>query len=138
MPKYLLPLLLFLPLTAHAQETKVHPIDKFYESCTNKDPSTAGMVDCTSRAYKMWDRELNKNYLSLMLKLKPAGKQSLKTAQLEWIKYRDTEFKLIDEVYGMLQGTMYIPMHAEQQLEIVKQRALVLATYLDLTGEAEL
>jgi uncharacterized protein YecT (DUF1311 family) len=137
MRNYLLPLLLLLPISAQAQDTKVHPIDKFFESCTDKNPSTAGMVDCTSRAYKMWDQELNKNYLSLMRKLKPDAKQTLKAAQLEWIKYRDTEFKLIDSIYAMLEGTMYIPMHAEQQMDIVKQRALVLATYLDLTGEAE-
>ncbi|HZE69997.1 MAG TPA: hypothetical protein VE135_10795 [Pyrinomonadaceae bacterium] len=56
MRKYLLPVLLLLPISAQAQETKVHPIDKFFESCTDKNPSTAGMVDCTSRAYKMWDQ----------------------------------------------------------------------------------
>lgn len=131
----LLPLL--APSAVYAQETPVHPIDKFFEACTEKDPSTAGMMSCTDSAYKMWDKELNKNYLALMRKLKPEGKLTLKAAQLQWLKYRDAEFKFIDSIYSTLQGTMYLPMHYGQRMEIVKQRSLALAAYLDLTGESE-
>ena len=134
--KYTLPLLILVPLITYAQETNVHPIDKAFEACTEKDPSTAGMVQCTDMAYKKWDQELNKNYLSLMRKLKPADKLTLKASQLAWIKYRDAEFKSVDSVYAMLQGTMYIPMHEARRMEIVKERALSLATYLDLIKEA--
>ena len=129
---YLLPVLLLLPTVVHGQETKTHPIDKYLNTCTEKDPSTAGMVQCTDTAYKMWDKELNKNYLALMRKLKPEGKQSLKAAQLEWIKYRDTEFKLIDSIYDMFEGTMYIPMRAGQRMDLIKARAQELASFLDL------
>jgi uncharacterized protein YecT (DUF1311 family) len=92
--KYLLPLFLVLPLlipsSISAQDAPVpaplHPIDKYFEACTEKDPSTAGMVSCTDSAYKMWDKELNKNYMELMRKLNPAGKQTLKAAQLEVVQ----------------------------------------------------
>ena len=73
---------LLLPTFVYAQEEQKHPIDKALEICTDKNPSTAGMVNCTDAAYKMWDQELNKNYRTLMAKLKPAGKQLLKSAQL--------------------------------------------------------
>ena len=131
----LLPLL--LPTFVYAQEEQKHPIDKALEICTDKDPSTAGMVNCTDAAYKKWDQELNKNYRTLMARLKPAGKQLLKSAQLSWIAYRDNEFKLIDSIYDGIQGTMYIPMRIDEKMQIVKQRALALASHVDMLDEAE-
>jgi len=133
--KYVLSMILLLPVIAYGQETNVHPIDKSFDACTDKDPSTAGMVRCTDIAYKKWDAELNKNYLALMRKLAPEGKATLKTAQIAWVRYRDTEFKLIDTVYDLLQGTMYIPMRAARRMEIIKERALSLGTYVDLIKE---
>ncbi len=128
--------LLLLPLISFAQETSTHPIDKALDACTEKDGSTAGTIRCTDKAYAAWDRELNKNYSQLMRQLKPAQKPGLKAAQLEWLKYRDSEFKLIDSIYDTLQGTMYIPMRIAERLEVVKVRALALAGYVDLVNEA--
>jgi uncharacterized protein YecT (DUF1311 family) len=136
--RYGLLLLCFpLPTLVCAQEVQKHPIDKALEICTEKDPSTAGMVSCTDAAYKKWDQELNKNYRTLMARLKPAGKQLLKSAQLSWITYRDNEFKLIDSIYDAIQGTMYIPMRIDEKMQIVKQRALALASHVDMLDEAE-
>ena len=133
----LLLLLVLLPAIASAQEPQKHPIDAALDVCTEKEPHTAGMVRCTDVAYKKWDQELNKNYRSLMSKLKPADKQLLKSAQLSWIAYRDNEFKLIDSIYDKIQGTMYIPMRTVEKMQIVKQRALALASHIDMLGEAE-
>ena len=132
----LLSAVLLLPLltTGYAQEPKtpVHPIDRFLESCMDKDPSTAGMTRCTDQAAARWDKEMNQRYATLMRQLPDDGKKALKAAQLTWIKHRDTEFKLIDRLYSRLQGTMYIPMRASNRLKVVKQRALELASYSNL------
>ena len=133
----LLLLLVLLPAIASAQEPRKHPIDAALEICTEKEPHTAGMVRCTDIAYKKWDQELNKNYQTLMSKLNPADKLLLKSAQLSWITYRDREFKLIDSIYDKIQGTMYIPMRIDEKMQIVKQRALALASHIDMLGEAE-
>jgi uncharacterized protein YecT (DUF1311 family) len=134
MASLLILVLLFFPQT---QEPKPNPIDKALEACIDKDPSTAGMTRCIDTAYEAWDKELNRNYATLMGRLKPAGKQSLKNAQVEWLRFRDAEFKLIDDIYSTLQGTMYIPMRVSERVEIVKKRALALASYSDLAEEAE-
>jgi uncharacterized protein YecT (DUF1311 family) len=97
-----------------------------------KNQTTAGMVDCIGKAYTEWDSELNSVYNELMKQLDTAGKASLKAAQVQWLKFRDSEFKLIDAVYSSLQGTMYIPMHADSRMQIVKNRALELKSYLDI------
>ena len=132
----LLPLL--LPTYVCAQEVqKQHPIDKALDICMDKNPTTGGMVNGNEVAYKKWDQELNKNYQTLMAKLKPAGRQLLKSAQLSWITYRDNEFKLIDSIYDGIQGTMYIPMRVGDKMEVVKQRALALASHIDMFDESE-
>ena len=120
-----------------AQEQAQHPIDKALEVCIDKNGSTAGMVECTDKAYAAWDKELNKSYGELMRTLKPSQKETLRLAQLEWIKYRDLDFKLIDSVYDTMQGTMYIPMRIDARMEVVKKRALELKGYLDLVTEGE-
>ena len=136
-----LPLLLVFATVVCAQETtqetKPHPIDKAYDTCTEKNPTTGGLVECAEAAYKKWDLELNKNYQALMRRLKPAGKQLLKSSQLSWITHRNNEFKLIDSLYDELQGTMYIPMRYDEKMQVVKRRAMALSDHLDILNESE-
>jgi uncharacterized protein YecT (DUF1311 family) len=138
MKKLLLALIsiLFLASLSTAQEQPQHPIDKALDACIDKNGSTAGMVECTDKAYAAWDKELNKNYGELMRALNPKQKEALRLAQLEWIKYRDLEFKSIDSIYDTLQGTMYIPMRISAHLEVIKKRALELSNYLELIKES--
>src|SRR4030095_1090417 len=43
--------LLMLATVSGAQEKTQHPIDKALEACIDKNGSTAGMVECTDKAY---------------------------------------------------------------------------------------
>lgn len=114
-----------------------HPIDKASDACIERNGSTAGMVECTDQAYAAWDRELNKTYGQLMRTLSAKQKEPLKLSELEWIKYRDLEFKFIDSIYGTMQGTMYIPMRVAARVEVIKKRALELQGHLDLIEKSE-
>ena len=122
----------FLP-----QDQPQHPIDKALDACIDKNGSTSGMVECTDKAYAAWDKELNKVYGELMRTLSPKQKEALKLSELEWIKYRDLEFKFIDSIYDALQGTMYIPMRIAARVEVNKKRALELQHRLDLIKDGE-
>jgi len=126
---------LLLATVSIAQEQTQHPIDKALEACIDKNGSTAGMVECTDKAYAAWDKELNKNYSELMRTLKPKQKEALRLAELEWIKYRDLDFRLIASIYDTMDGTMYIPMRIDARMEVVKKRALQLKGFLDLITE---
>ena len=126
---------LLLATVPMAQEERRHPIDKALEACIDKNGSTAGMVQCTDNAYAAWDKELNKNYGDLMRALKPKQKETLRLAQLAWIKYRDLQFNLIDSIYDTMDGTMYIPMRVSARMQVVKERALELKDFLNLVTE---
>lgn len=119
------------------QDQPQHPIDKALDACIDKNGSTAGMVECTDKAYTAWDKELNKVYGELMRTLSAKQKEALKLSELEWIKYRDMEFKFIDSIYDTLEGTMYIPMRISARVEVIKKRALELQHRLELIREGE-
>lgn len=111
-------------------------IELKFKKCLDDSLSTAGMCNCTIQAMDSWDKELNKNYNLLMKSLSQPNKEFLKSAQKEWILYRDKEFELINRIYYTeLQGTMYYPMAWNSKLEIVKKRALELKDYFELIKE---
>jgi len=84
MKLFSLTMLLFVVVAGGHQTQKKDP-------CTEGGETTADMKMCTARKYKQADDELNKVYRELMLKLDDEGhKASLKTAQVAWLKYRDT------------------------------------------------
>jgi len=121
--------------TGETAPAEKHKIDKELDACIDKDPSTAGMVECIEKAIKQWDGELNKNYKLLAGALDKEGQENLKKTQLEWIKFRDAEIKLIASVYSKKEGTMYVPMSCDSVMEITKKRALELRSYYELITE---
>ena len=129
---FALALLLVLPVQA---KELGNTIDLTTESCLNSNDSTAGMLECFSRAEKDWDTELNRVYKALQSKLKPAGQDALKQAQKAWIVQRDKEFELINALHAQLDGTMWIAVMAEKRADVVKTRALALQSYVDLLVE---
>ena len=48
-------------------------------------------TECSAREYKKADAELNRVYQQVMKQEDKDGQARLKTAQLAWIKFRDTE-----------------------------------------------
>lgn len=123
-------IILFTSTVCFAQEK--HPIDKYLESEIAKDSTTAGMANASVKAREKWDAEMNKYYNLLMSISDEKSKMILRTAQRAWIDYRDKEFKNIDNIFGQLQGTMYIPMASQSKTEIVKRRAMDLKEYYEL------
>jgi len=127
---------LLLSIDSFSQNQANDPIELKFKKCLDDSISTAGMCNCTIQAMNSWDMELNKSYNLLMKSLSPPNKEFLKSAQKEWILYRDKEFELINKIYYTeLQGTMYYPIAWNCKLEIVKKRALELKDYFELLKE---
>ena len=115
---------------------KKHRIDKWLESAIDRDPSTAGMVQATSKAAEMWDSELNGVYKQLLEVLSKSQVEKLKASQRKWLEYRDAEFAFSDEFYGSMQGTMWRPVAVNSRMDIVRSRTLELQSYLEtLSGQ---
>lgn len=115
---------------------KKHPIDVKTEAAEEKAMSTAEQRDTQIDSLKLWDAEMNRVYGKLKKQLKPATFAALQVAQRDWLKYRDSQIKFLDELYSEFEGTMYIPMHAAAVKQITRARALELIHLLEIHGES--
>lgn len=107
-------------------------IDQDLEKCLSQRNSTASQISCVSIARNSWDKELNETYISLSQKLAKTGKKELVEAQRNWIKFRDSEFELINKYYREVKtGTLFYLIAENKKLEIVKERALQIKEYDD-------
>lgn len=114
------------PLATAAKEE--HSIDKTTQACVDKNSTTIGMMECLEKAFKEWDKELNKVYNALLKEVSATGKENLKNAQKQWLTYRDAEFKAINAIYD-LEGTMWGLVAAEARNTVIKDRVLTLQNY---------
>jgi uncharacterized protein YecT (DUF1311 family) len=123
-------ILLILPAVGFSEEKeKKHPIDIWLEKCMEKgDYTTDAMVSCGSQALDKWDKELNRIYKELIKKLSPEERELLKQSQLQWVKFRDAEFKFLDNLYLGI-GTMIPVMIMGEKLDIVSRRVKMLEAY---------
>ncbi|GGO81490.1 hypothetical protein GCM10011348_20650 [Marinobacterium nitratireducens] len=130
----ILPLIFALAAASASLADESHPLDRRLDDCLSleENASTAGMLDCIDDAARRWDTELNNNYRRLLSQLTPSRQERLRASQRAWLQYRDRERDAADAIYGGLEGTMYLPMHAMRVLRITSTRALELDDYLSL------
>jgi uncharacterized protein YecT (DUF1311 family) len=109
------------------------PIDQKVQDLIDKsNGSTSAMVEAAREGYQLWDQELNRVYSELMRKLPSEDQAILRESQQAWIKFRDNDQKLSGEVYGRAQGTVNRVLAADERLNLVKDRAVVLRNYLEV------
>ncbi len=109
-----------------------HPLDTELNACVDAEPSTANILNCIYSITEKWDAELNRVYQELRKRLNAEGRKALQESQRAWIRYRDLEFRQIDELYKNFDGSMYRPMRAEDRMEIIRNRVSELHSYLAL------
>ncbi|SEQ87544.1 Uncharacterized conserved protein YecT, DUF1311 family [Faunimonas pinastri] len=115
-----------------ASDAPEDPTAKTLDACLNSDrgTSTAGMTDCEDTAAKDYDRRLNKAYGALVKALAAPAAEKLKLSQRAWLAFRDSERKTQSALFETLQGTMYVPMQADEVMALTRERALRLESYL--------
>jgi len=121
--------------TGLAEEAEKHPIDLALEKRIEADSSTAGMINATSDAAKEWDKLLNANYNALMKRLSKEEQEKLRSAQREWLKFRDQEFDFSRGFWGGFDGSMYRAMSIGYECDFIRARALKLGSYLESLDE---
>ncbi|PYS93241.1 MAG: hypothetical protein DMF64_06055 [Acidobacteria bacterium] len=115
--------LLFLLASIVAPQGGKHP-------CENAG-SQFEATECSAREYKKADAELNRVYQQVMRQEDKDGQARLKTAQLAWIKFRDTEceYESGDYIGGTIQPmvenfclTSVTNERTQQLKEILKEK----------------
>jgi uncharacterized protein YecT (DUF1311 family) len=114
-----------LSTVASAGDKPRDATDEQLQRCLDDDShgSTGDQTDCIETARKAWDTRMNRAYTQLMKALPPAAAASLRTAQRDWLVYRDAESKAQLDFYETRHGTMYVPMQANASMALIRDRA---------------
>lgn len=72
---------------------------------------------------------MNRAYRKLQTTLSAEGKARLVKAQVAWLAHRDAEFRLIESLYDVRDGSMFVPAQGFKRAEIVRARAREVARY---------
>lgn len=118
-----------LPGFALAGEPPVKYFNQAYEQCLKTQDSSYAVSICIDQETQMWDYELNRQYLELMRVLPDPAKNKLRQAQREWLKFRDSEFALIEQMSTRFMGPRAALEDAASKRELVKKRAMELHSY---------
>jgi uncharacterized protein YecT (DUF1311 family) len=92
--------------------------------------STGGQSDCAAAARQGYDRLMNRAYARLLRRLPADAAQSLRRSQRAWLAFRMREDATRAALFATRSGTMYAPMQAAAEVAPVRDRALMLETYL--------
>src|SRR5262245_40139138 len=112
-------------------ENSKHPIDVWEEKEMDKTEGvTASIRDVQGQVYKKWDEELNRLYQKLMSKLPKEKKALLRESQRNWLKFRDTEYDLLNRAIYAKGGTLSTVVVGSLGNEIVRTRALQLKGHI--------
>lgn len=108
-------------------------IEEMLSMRLENDFTSFGMIDAISQAEESYDKLLNTYYQILKKKLNEEDQETLKGAQLNWIKFRDSE-KSINVIISMPQysggGTMHSITVAYESLQITKRRVLEIYNHI--------
>ena len=110
------------------------PIDQALDECLAKPEgeTTAGMIECLGTAYELWDKALNAVYGQLVELLAPEQKQALKTAQRQWISFRDADQAFLASLQDPTSGSLLRVTTNEAMVDLVKARVMQLRGYRDM------
>ncbi|MCL2596403.1 MAG: DUF1311 domain-containing protein [Paludibacter sp.] len=117
-------------------------VEQKVRNMLDKDYSTYGMHEANKTLEIEYDKLLNKYYKILYNKLDDNGKKALKEAQLNWIKFRDSEKELVAQLYQNTYneeggGTIWGVIYGNSAAQITRERVFVLYGYLVLDNLEE-
>ena len=117
-------------------EPSKHPIDIEEEKCIKiADNSNIGMGNCALKATEDWFKEIDKNLMTLKQMLPAEKYTKIAASQKKWENYIKSEFDVNENVIFHKTGTIYYTISAGQKAYIVKERALLLKSYIQYANE---
>jgi len=128
---FLFLIFLIAPIFGQDIKTDKHPIDIKLELCHDNgaNHNNYGMAQCEAIAREEWEKEMEKYYTMLMSILNEEEKEKLKSAQIQWLDFKEKELDFSGTMYYNMQGTMWQIVAAQRSCSLVKERALDLSGY---------
>lgn len=132
MKKLVLGILFLVSISSNslAKDTE-NSIDKILNDCFKKNSITQAQIECVDKAKVIWQKELDKYYKLLLKRCSKETALVLTKSQNNWLIFKKTELKLINELYKNRHGSMFLSMQEYEEVKLIRSRALVLKDYYD-------
>ena len=112
------------------EATVAHPIDDMENRCIEQtNGETQKMNDCSKKAQKAWNKELEKKLLELSAVLDTKTYKSLLKSQKLWKRYYLSEVKTKSKILKHSDGTMFYNVNCGIQTQLIKNRVEILDVY---------
>lgn len=121
-----------LAATTGLAQAPVDPIDERLQAALEQDPSTADQLAAIAAARAAWDARLNAVYRELLASLSPDAAAALRTSQRAWLAFRDAEERALDALYANTEGTLFLPLRADDGVDLLRHRVRDLEGWRDL------
>jgi uncharacterized protein YecT (DUF1311 family) len=72
---------------------------------------------------------MNRAYETVMAGVDAETCTALRDAQRRWLAFRDAELAALDAFYARQEGTMWLVIHADRTVDLVRRRAGALRDY---------
>lgn len=97
----------------------------YANACLEKsdDPSTYGMMACSSKETAVWEERLNRDYQKLMKEMKAEDKERLRDMQRVWIAFREKKCGFHQREQ---EGTIVMPQNEYCYMEETVRQSLFL------------
>lgn len=105
-----------------AAQAPTDPIDARLQAALSQDPSTADQLAAIATARAAWDARLNAVYRELLASLPPEPAERLRASQRAWLAFRDAEEHALDALYADTEGTLFLPLRADDGVDLLRHR----------------
>jgi hypothetical protein len=109
-----------------------HPIDVYMDSCLQnpENYTTHGMNQCSLVAFEKWERQLDSVVNELRQVLPMHILNEFDRSQQKWEAYYEAQVDFSDELFSQSNGTMYSTIRIHNHLELIRERVLLLESFL--------
>lgn len=109
-------------------EARIAPLELYV---SEQAITTKEFIAGYARLERALDNELNDAYENLMDQLSDQDQETLRKSQWHWIKYKESEFLFIGNVWNQENyGTSYVISVGEFRTNLIKSRIMVLLSYM--------
>ncbi|CAN7282488.1 DUF1311 domain-containing protein [Trinickia sp. LjRoot230] len=86
-------MLMILAVPIASAQKKGDPIEAQLDACLGAPAgqTTAGMIDCSHKAYLAYDKRMNDVYQRIMHNADPQSRTLIRNAQRQWLAYREAQ-----------------------------------------------
>ncbi len=122
---------LLITYSSFGQSIQKDQIDIDLQTCLELEENDSYQSECFMTAIIKWEFKLNRTYNKLIKYLKPEQQNLIIESQKQWVNYKNSEVEFSNQFYTNSKENIKYPKAYRTNLDIIRQRAIELETYIN-------